>query len=238
MCGHQAFFHAEWEVQERRFLKRIFPDTDLFINFGANHGFYCCLALAHGIQTIAFEPVPVNCKVMAKNVRANGWNDKFSLFPIAISNRTGLAEMHGLNRSNESLIPGFTKHAHLQSRIVPVHRADSVIRESDVQGKRSVVLMDVEGSEVPALEGATALLAVRPKPIWLIEILDQPSSVRSDSMVFEIMRTCGYTALAFDGKSGLQRAASIADKPYPSRNFVFCEDAQSVLDRLLGNSPK
>ena len=232
LSGHRAFFCAGWEAQERRFLRQVLPETDLFINFGANHGFYCCLALAHGVQVIAVEPVPENCAVMARNVLANGWEDRFSLFPVAVSNRTGLAEMHGLNRSDESLVPGFSRHGHLLSRTVPVHRVDDVVRASEVQGRRLIVLMDVEGSEVPALEGAGALLHVQPKPIWLIEVLGRSPADRNGATVFDIMRSFGYTALAFDGASRLERARVDADTASSSGNFVFCEDDKDVLDRF------
>ncbi|MDE0694584.1 MAG: FkbM family methyltransferase [Boseongicola sp.] len=233
LSGHKAYFCAGWEAQERRFLKRIFPNTDLFINFGANHGFYCCLALACGVQTVAFEPIPENCAVMMKNVLANGWADRFSLFPVAVSNKTGLAEMHGLNRSDESLIPGFSRHGHLRSWTVPVHRVDDVIRAAEVQGRNSVILMDIEGAEVPALESAASLLRVQPKPIWLIEVLDRPPTGRSGATVFEIMQSFGYSAWAFDGASGLERVAPDADKTYSSRNFVFCQNDEGVLNTLF-----
>ena len=235
LSGHRAYFSDVWEAQERQFLNKVLPKTDLFINFGANHGFYCCLALKHKVATIAFEPVPENCAVIAKNIRANGWEENFSLFPVAVSNRTGLSEIYGLNRSTESLIKELARHSNLKSQTVPVHRIDDVIPPKLLQGKKSFVLMDIEGSEVAALEGARTLLDARPKPVWMIEILDLAVAGEGSyaSRVFEIMLAAGYSAFAFNGGSGLERISarssfnetqrSVGTEP-TSKNFVFCED--------------
>ena len=233
LSGYKAYFSDTWEAQERQYLKKVLPTMDLFINFGANHGFYCCLALAHNVATIAFEPVPENCAVIAKNIQANGWGEDFSLFPVAVSNRTGLSEIYGLNRTTESLIKEFPKHSNLKSQTVPVHRIDDIISPNLLQKKKAFVLMDIEGSEVAALEGAKTLLAARPKPIWMIEVLDLAMAGKDShaSRVFEIMLAAGYSAYAFNGRSGLERIspksgffdASDGAQP-PARNFVFCED--------------
>ncbi len=237
MSGHKAWFDNGWEAQERRFMNAILPETSLFINIGANHGFYVCLALARGVRTIAFEPVPENCAVLMRNVLANGWNDGLSLFPVAVSDRAGLAEMHGLNRTDQSLIPGFSRTGHLRSQNVPVHRLDDIIRASDISGVRVVVLVDAEGAEASVLRGAASLLDVQPKPTWLIEVLDMPPDVRGGSGVFGTMRSFGYAALAFDGEGRLGRVPAGA-AACPSSNFVFCDDEPAMAGLMSGSGPR
>lgn len=147
---------------------------------------------------------------------------------------TGLSEIYGLNRSTESLLQEFAKHSNLKSQTVPVHRIDDVIHPKLLQGKRSFVLMDIEGSEVAALEGARTLLDARPKPVWMIEVLDlaMVGECSHAATVFEIMLSAGYTAFSFNDSTGLERISkksdfddarrSVGSRP-ASRNFVFCE---------------
>ena len=212
--GHRVFFSDEWELLERRLLNAIFPRTDLFLNFGAHHGIYCCLALKHGVKCIAFEPVPDNCAVLAKNVLANGWESSFSLFPVAVADRTGLAEIHGFHRSAASLLREFSSHPSGVSQIVPVHRIDDLLPADLVQGKRVVVLMDIEGSEPAALECARTLLDARPKPIWLIEVLGSSSEAESGhaARIFDIMHGAGYFSFSLADATGVSGASGALER--------------------------
>ena len=47
------FFGEDWERAEQELLCRLFPNTDLFVNVGANLGYYCLLSLCHDVRTIA-----------------------------------------------------------------------------------------------------------------------------------------------------------------------------------------
>ncbi len=207
--GHRSYFDNRWEVSERRFVSELLPGMDLFINFGANHGYYICLAMKHGVRTLAFEPVPENCAIIAKNLQANGWEDGCSLFPVAVANRTGFAEIHGPARTNASLVKGFSSVSHLRSQNVPIHRIDDVIPPHIYQGKNTLILMDIEGSEEHALDGASALLDACPKPTWIIEIFpNSRHDGRSPAFrAFEIMFDAGYTAHMFKHNSELDRIA-------------------------------
>ena len=211
-AGKKDCFHNEWESSDRRFVNRMMPRIDVFINFGAHHGYYCCLALKFGIRVIAFEPSHENCAMIAKNVRANKFGTNFSLFPVAVSNKNGLGVLGGLSRSTESLIRGFSDHYHLKSRTVPVHIIDDVIPGHIVHGKKTLVLMDIEGSEAHALEGAGTLLRhADPKPVWIIEVFPckEYDGYNPVPRIFQIMRDSGYSPYLFDDEfeSGLKQVS-------------------------------
>lgn len=230
--SHKTLFRDDWERRERQFVTKILPSTDLFINFGANHGYYCCLALKHNVPTMAFEPVPENCSMIIKNIKANGWGSGFSLFPVAVSNVTGLAEIHGLSRTTTSLISGFSTTSDLKSQVVPVHRIEDLIPSHVFRGKRILILMDIEGSEAHALEGAASLLNSRPSPTWIVEIFTRSESDRQNPALraFEIMFDAGYSAYEFQGHTGVTRITqeSLSDtqdhkrqKPFSGGNVLF-----------------
>lgn len=59
---HDKFpFPDDWEAANRKLLCSLLPNVSLFVNVGANIGFYCCMAQNLGVRTIALEPEPANC---------------------------------------------------------------------------------------------------------------------------------------------------------------------------------
>ncbi|MCY3873083.1 MAG: FkbM family methyltransferase [Rhodobacteraceae bacterium] len=233
--GHKGVFLNHWETGERKFVSKLLPNVDLFVNFGAHHGYYCCMALKANVQTIAFEPIPENCAMIAKNVRENGLEENFSLFPMAVSNKTGIVEMYGLNRPTTSLLKGCSPTSHLKTWHVPVHKIDDVVQASAFQGKKILVLMDIEGSEAFALECGKTLLNSDPKPIWIIEIFPKKRYEHSPAhRVFEMMFDAGYIAFSFDDSLNGQRGSqsSLVEitgdvvnlRFEEGGNFVFCSN--------------
>ncbi len=208
-----------WETKERNYISKLLPKMDLFINFGAYHGYYSCLALKFSVQTIAFEPAPENCAVIAKNVQTNGWEGNFTLFPVAVSNRNGLAEFFGLTRTNLSLIYGWSNHSHLKSRMVPVHKIDDLIPEHIVKDKNTFILMDIEGAEGYALEHASTLLFAHPKPVWMIEVIPElEDKVGSPALrAFEIMKNAGYSCYVLNDNAELERLELPSDSIFLNR---------------------
>ena len=73
-----------------------------------------------------------------------------------------------------------------------------------LRDKRALIIVDVEGAERAMLEGATAVLANVPKPIWLVEIVaadHQPDGVEMNPdfvQTFELFSRNGYRALSAD----------------------------------------
>lgn len=97
-----------------------------------------------------------------------------------------------------------------------------------------LILLDVEGAEKKALEGATMMLRNDPKPIWLIEIAareNQPAGIEINpdfESTFEIFFNNGYQASSVD-KAGLPltkrdiELVSTGNLKLDSHNFIFRE---------------
>lgn len=166
--GNSAMEQGLHEPEEVEIVRKYLKDTDVFINIGANIGYYCCIALQQGKKTIAFEPIEMNLKYLYSNVKANGWEDNLEVFPIALSNKSGLIEMYG-GGTGASLIEGWGGLPKDSCRLVPVSRLDDVLSDR-LTGKRCFFVVDVEGAEQFMLEGATKHLCMNPKPIWMMEI--------------------------------------------------------------------
>ena len=79
LIGNKAMENGVFESEETELVKRILPEVDIFINIGANIGYYCCIALQQGKFTVAVEPVSRNLHYLYKNMKANNWDNSIEI---------------------------------------------------------------------------------------------------------------------------------------------------------------
>jgi FkbM family methyltransferase len=236
--GMKQMMGLDWEQEEREMIENLLPRFDLFVNVGAHYGFYACIAQKLGIQTLALEPIPANCAMIAKHMQANGWGSKFTLLPVAAGGTSGFIEIQG-GGSGGTVVKGFSMAPASQIQTVPVVRLDDVVA---LRSRRTLVLMDVEGFELSALQGAVGLLSASPKPVWIIEVLAHfgtDDALRPNpnyAETFRFMEQSGYRAWRIDATltpysvadatAALGQASGIVVS-----NFLFL-DAASDLNAL------
>lgn len=165
--GIRQMMGQDWEADERVFLQHLLPQFDLFVNVGAHYGFYACIAQQLGITTVALEPIPANCGMIAKHMQANGWGANVTLLPVAAGSGSGFIEIQG-GGSGGTVVKGFSMAPASQVQTVPVVRLEDVIA---LRQRRALFLMDVEGFELAALQGAKEILGSSPKPVLMVEVL-------------------------------------------------------------------
>jgi FkbM family methyltransferase len=217
--GHAAMADGTWEAAESALFLELAADADLVINVGANVGYYCCLALQQGKPVWAFEPLPSNLKYLYQNIHRNGWAAQCEVYPVALGGANGLLELYGTGMG-ASLVKGWAGYAPVAPTLVPVFTYDTLIG-ARAEGRRCLVLVDVEGAEYDFLRGASLLLHQEPKPMWLMEIHSrhsQPAGVAVNPRLldtFRVMWDAGYRAYIADagypGGQELDEAAVLAN---------------------------
>ena len=70
-------------TNEVRFLKTMLSTARIFVDVGANIGFFSCFAAKRGLQVIAVEPHQLNLRLLYRNLRLNNL-DRVEVFPIAL----------------------------------------------------------------------------------------------------------------------------------------------------------
>ncbi|MBI3957874.1 MAG: FkbM family methyltransferase [Chloroflexi bacterium] len=233
LAGDVRMETGSYEKMEVGIVEKCLDNVEVFVNIGANIGYYCCLALGKSKPTVAFEPLDANLKLLYKNVAANGWHDQIEIFPIALSNRVGLIELFG-GHTGASLIEGWAGTPEHHRRLVPRSTLDTVLGDR-FRGARCLVLVDIEGAEYAMLQGAVRFLAQSPKPIWMIEIQGaehQPSSVGFNPDFLNTFHT--FWSNGYDGwtveptprlviRDEVEAVWTTRQNTLPVHNFIFVE---------------
>jgi FkbM family methyltransferase len=138
------------------------------VDMGANIGYYTLLAARrvgpHG-RVYAFEPEPQNFKLLAENIRLNGYENVVAV-QKAVSNETGAAALFLSLRGSgsHSLLP--SRDYGKETIAIETVTLDEFF-EKEGSPTIQVIKMDVEGWEIEALGGMRRLL-MRNSPLKMI----------------------------------------------------------------------
>jgi FkbM family methyltransferase len=188
---------GQFEVEETVLVQRLLDQVDMFVDIGANIGYYTCVALKKGKPVIAFEPQQQNLQCLFQNLLSNGWRDNAEVYPLALSARPGLLTLWGASGPSASLVRNWAGYSPRHRQIVPVAMLDDVIAGRLLENK-ILIKIDVEGAEYQVLQGSAATLRRASMPIWLVEIcLNEfhPAGANPDYLkTFELFWMHGYQA--------------------------------------------
>ena len=165
--GPSVMQDGSFEVTETKILIKLFFQADIFVNVGANFGYYICMARNMGVRSIAIEPIPINQRILKQNLIENNWDQNVILHPIACGNSNGNVTIYG-EGTGASIIPGWAQNPSRLKHIVPIKKLDNILSNEKVTSK-SVILIDVEGFEFDVLLGAENILGSPDKPVIMLE---------------------------------------------------------------------
>ena len=166
--ANRLMLNGTFELEELEIIKKQILTADVFIDVGANIGYYSCLAQKLSKHVVAFEPQIQNLECLYTSLEINGWSD-FEIFPVGLSDTPGLVTLYGASGPSASLIKGWAGYSERFKKAIPVNTMDNVLNDRFV-GKKLFIKIDVEGAEYNVLKGAVKILNMVPKPTWFIEI--------------------------------------------------------------------
>lgn len=232
---------GEFEREEVKIFQALMSSAEVFIDVGANLGYYCCLALQRGKAVIAFEPQVQNLELLFANLQSNGWRDLAEVIPIALSEKPGLLELYGASGPSASLVKDWAGYSPRFAQTVAVNTLDNIIGGRFVD-RQIVVKIDVEGAEYHVLRGALQTISRAPRPAWLMEICFReyhPDGVNPDfADTFELFWKQGYACFCADGsgtqirRDDIKRWLETGKRDVNTFNYVFV-DEDSPLKRLV-----
>jgi len=166
---------GDFESAELAFVERFLRPGMTVLDIGAHHGLYTLLASKrvgnHG-RVISFEPSPRERRALRVHAAINRCRN-VEIEEAALGNEsteTDLFVVKGGQTGCNSLRPPIVVSGTVPVK-VQVVRLDEWLAERRI-GQVDFIKLDVEGGELPALEGAAKLLERRPRPVILAEVQD------------------------------------------------------------------
>jgi FkbM family methyltransferase len=166
ITGYALEEQREWFEDEIHFVRALLVGGERVLDVGANHGVYA-LAMARAVgpqgRVLAVEPSARIADRLAASGQANGFG-QLTVVPCAVSDQRGDAVLQ-LGASSE--LNALAQGDGATGERVQLFTIDQLVEEyglSDI----SFVKLDVEGQELKALAGASALMRAW-APLWMVE---------------------------------------------------------------------
>jgi FkbM family methyltransferase len=197
------------EPYTTKFVLTNFHSLDSFICVGANRGWYPLLVGTKNSRTkiFAFECNSRIFDELAENVKENNLN--VELIPLAVGEHVSRADLFMPLNGNEGMATLFPiGGAHSNASIVEsvgVTSLDAYFDQRMAGFGRGLILMDIEGSEMKALNGALGVLQ-ECQPSIILEINPEmlEASGSSAAEIFEFLRRLGYEINWIDERGRLE----------------------------------
>lgn len=156
----QMYFNL-YDPEEAGFLRKVLGKGDVFIDGGANVGFYSLIAspcVGSDGKIHAFEPVPSNVDKLKAVIQINGI-DNIMVHEVALANKNKKMTFFLPNEEEHitgwgSMIPSPRRQRKIEVQAV---RLDDCLQLS-VGSRLSAIKLDIEGSEPEAIEGAREVI--------------------------------------------------------------------------------
>ena len=197
---HLAMQNGSFEPEETSLFIDCLRDADVFLDVGANIGYYSAIARHSNKHVICVEPLAANLEFLYATLAENKWND-VEVFPMGVGESPGIANLYGASGTGASLMQNWAGSSGLFRRVIPLTTVD-ILLAARLETERFLVKIDVEGLEYEVLLGAHKILRRNPKPTWLVEItLDEyhPRGMNPHYLqIFELFWAHGYAAATAD----------------------------------------
>jgi FkbM family methyltransferase len=152
-----------WEPFESELILRLIRafgadgTVPIFVDCGANIGWYSVLAGVNGAKVVAFEPMPANATLLRENHDRNEFPHGASILQRALGDRPGTAELHlsETNQGDHRLHVGKVSDPTKQRRTISVQvaRLGDFWNQSKMQ-RPHIIKIDTQGSEASILRGS------------------------------------------------------------------------------------
>jgi FkbM family methyltransferase len=257
-AGHRMFLDRRVPEQRRAWETGLYedevlsittslvPEDGVFLDVGANVGFYACAVGARiaprGGTVYAFEPVSSNRRLLRRNVALNRLGDAVTVVPLALGAERGRLVMRRVpvgraaNAVGENMFSDWDRQD-VDRKLWPSEEVEVIPLDdwSDSLRRCDVIKVDVEGADLLVLRGgARTIDQFRPvivaefNPYWMRQIGQSIDDVRrfAGGADYRIVRLFGRRFLP------LPPTHTDADEEVPSYVLFPEEHAQELPEAL------
>lgn len=202
--GSLAYGNLEQSVQEA--MLRHLGHGGVFYDIGANVGFFALLAghlSGYGVgQVYAFEPTPDNAEEIRRNVVLNGLPN-VTVIEKAVGAEQGIGRLQVVDDQSWSKLIETGEHPFTERVMdIEVVAIDDLVASGEILPP-TLVKIDVEGFELPVLEGMRRTLAEH-RPAIICEL----HGTHVEFAAF--MREAGYRLINLESTASIEAAGASA----------------------------
>ena len=163
--SRKRYIYRIAESNELDFLKKQSLQEFVCLDVGANIGYWSkfLVEISNVRELHVFEPDPITCEILGKNLSIY---TNVVINQAAVSDRNDYIDLFLDPRHSGDNRPQFTEGR--QAIKVSCCTLDSYVKEANLK-RVDFLKIDIQGGEIPALEGAARLLH-RFRPLVLIEV--------------------------------------------------------------------
>jgi len=188
--------NGDYECETRKAIYSLLQNGSIFMDLGANIGFYTLLAgkiVGLSGKVYSFEPTPTTRDFLLKNVLENNLSDIVSVEGYAISDCSGTATFA---LGNQSECNAITKSAERKESCitVPTVSIDEYCKANRIV-RLNVIKMDIEGQELKAISGMREINKTSPdlKLIFEFHAVNVKNNNQKAKDFFEMLISYGFT---------------------------------------------
>lgn len=183
---------------ERLALAKVLTKDSVFLDVGANAGFYTfwALSLKHsGLRVLSIEPTPILLSRLRYNLEQNQLQDSVTLFPFAVTPEP--CELT-IDQHAENIGKNAVSHFEVTGIKVMGRPLLEILNEAGVS-KVDAMKIDIEGFEVPVL---TAFYETAPRFLWPKFIIGEVVEERGEPLK-HLLLSKGYQIQCCNKMNGI-----------------------------------
>jgi FkbM family methyltransferase len=187
--------HRCWEPHIHHWLTRTLRPSDVFVDVGANVGYFTVLCAPRVARVVAFEPTPVTYGYCRANVALNGLTN-VDLFDVGLWHED--ATLPVSQDASSLMTAAVNVGGSAGGETIRVVSLDALVRRDLCLPRLDVIKMDIEGAELAALNGMQETLA-RLRPAIVME-LNRPALAAcgaTHDQVWDFFARASYELRAF-----------------------------------------
>lgn len=174
--GCYIWLFGEWEPDLTRFVSSRLSDGDVFVDVGANIGYYSLLASRYvgpSGRVVAVEASPAIFADLRNNAEADGLCDRIRMVNKAAAANTGTLTVFAGPSHNVGMSTTVPTRGLIAQSTIEALPLDRILTTAEIAAAR-LIKIDVEGAEPGVLAGMTSLIPLlRPDAEIVVELSPQ-----------------------------------------------------------------
>ena len=229
--------NGEWESIETKFILNNFPPNGVFIDVGANIGYFSLVVAKqfNNAKVYAVEPVSKTYEMLCKNIAFNQCQEKIIPINSAVGNQQGVVDIiDNRGPKNHIFVDSLNlsknqKYSHETAEVTTLDNTVNKLKISEID----LIKVDIEGYESYFIDGAKQTLSQL--PLLLIEIQQKRSQIfgKQAKQVIESLLGLGYSYLVVSkNKNRIIYANNIEEAILEGKDFIFYDPGKHSIPSI------